>query len=711
MEYKSKSIMECVQEINSTIFLPDIQRQFIWTEENIYKLFDSLLRDYPINTFLFWKIEKETFLLKNDLKRIKFILNSDSNNEIDTSFLSQEYYYLVIDGQQRLNSLYLALKGNYKNNKDEAMDLYFNIDSGKEENIEDIKYEFQFYSNSKIQKYEKEKKKWLRIKDIFSSLDSEGVFMSEKFCERYNMEINTEQNTLINRLVDIVVNKKLITYYEETTQEHDKVLDIFIRTNSGGIKLNYSDLLFSHIKLKWFDAREIFQDLLKNLNESERFKFTNDIILKTILFMYANTSEEIKYKTHNFSYKKIQIIQNNWDDFVKKPFTQLKDVLVEKMYLSHDKLITSYNALIPIVYFFSKNKSLLKESNKHNRENICLMREWLITCMLTSVFGGQSDGILFRSKTVLKDIQEGELFPKDKLFDEYNKYKSSISFTLKESILEDVSYNSTHSFLILSLFYKNVINFLPTYKNNKPEQDHIFSKDELKKSKNKYDDKLINSIYNIRFATEADNKIKSNKKFGEWYKTITPDVRDLHGIPSGEWGVNDFESFLEKRKEIFIKRLGIIKELKENNDGVEEISLTDGETKQKNVEIKSNYKVDTYKHLVGFNRELFMLLKEKVMNLIPRMELKYNKWYIAFVDDKRVFLDAEPKTVGFLCTIKIDYNDINDPLNKFRNVQNIGKHGNGNIQMRVKSIEDVEYIVKIIDNHKHNILGDRRNDE
>ncbi len=706
MEYKSKSILECVQEINLRIYLPDIQRKFIWNEENIYMLFDSLLRDYPINTFLFWKIEKETFLLKSELKRIKFVLNSNSNNELDTSFLSQEYYYLVIDGQQRLTSLYLALKGNYKNSKDEEMDLYFNIDSGKEDNIEDMKYEFQFYSNSKIQKIGNVKRNWLRIKDIFSSLDSEGSFMKEKFCERNNIIINDDQITLINRLVDIIVNKKLITYYEETTQEYDKVLDIFIRANSGGIKLNYSDLLFSHIKLKWFEARDIFQDLLNKLNEAERFKFTNDIILKTILFIYADNSEEIKYKTQNFSFEKIQDIKNNWEDAVRRPFAQLKDVLVEKFFLSNDKLITSYNALIPIVYFISKNRSFLKESNKSNKENICLMREWLITCMLASVFGGQSDGILYKSKIVLRDIKEGELFPSDKLFNEYSKSKHSLTLTFDESRLNDVSYNSTYSFLILSLFYKNSINFTPAYKNNRPQQDHIFSKDELKKSNTKYDEKMINSIYNIRFATEEDNKSKSNKKFADWLKTVKNETRDLHGIPSGEWGVHNFEEFMEKRKELFIKRLGIIKDLKVNNDWVEEITLSDRETEQKNVEISNNYTIDKYKHLVGFNRELFMLFKEKVMNLIPKMELKYNKWYVAFVNGKRVFMDAEPKTDGFLCTIKIDYNDINDPLNKFRNVQNIGKHGNGNIQMRVKSIEDVEYIFNIIKISKEKIVLD-----
>jgi uncharacterized protein with ParB-like and HNH nuclease domain len=111
MSYIPKTISEVVTEyINKTTFLPAIQREFVWGTYGIEKLFDSILGDYPISTFLFWKIKEEN---KNEWSAFEFIRDFDTqtphNKEANLADVRQDIY-LVLDGQQRLASLLISFR-------------------------------------------------------------------------------------------------------------------------------------------------------------------------------------------------------------------------------------------------------------------------------------------------------------------------------------------------------------------------------------------------------------------------------------------------------------------------------------------------------------------------------------------------------------------------------------------------------------------------
>jgi uncharacterized protein with ParB-like and HNH nuclease domain len=115
VSYIPKTIDEVVSEyVNRMTFLPAIQREFVWGPNEISKLFDSIMGDYPISTFLFWKIKEEN---KNQWDAYEFIRDFDAesphNKEANVAGINQDIY-LVLDGQQRLTSLYLGLKGSYR---------------------------------------------------------------------------------------------------------------------------------------------------------------------------------------------------------------------------------------------------------------------------------------------------------------------------------------------------------------------------------------------------------------------------------------------------------------------------------------------------------------------------------------------------------------------------------------------------------------------
>ncbi len=125
--FLDRNIKEVVDGLNVRYFLPDIQREYEWLkkadEKKIEQLFDSILRGYPIGSFLFWKLPKEDIAKSDEqdsdklnFQLYKFIENYDErkphNKKIYIEQIKRDDLYIVLDGQQRLTSLYIGLKGN-----------------------------------------------------------------------------------------------------------------------------------------------------------------------------------------------------------------------------------------------------------------------------------------------------------------------------------------------------------------------------------------------------------------------------------------------------------------------------------------------------------------------------------------------------------------------------------------------------------------------
>ena len=106
------TINEVIAKIHTKKYLlPSIQREFVWDTNQIIMLFDSLMRDYPINAFLFWEVGKENL---NEFMFYEFLrdyhqMKNYHNEKADLK--GNESIIAVLDGQQRLTSLYIGLKG------------------------------------------------------------------------------------------------------------------------------------------------------------------------------------------------------------------------------------------------------------------------------------------------------------------------------------------------------------------------------------------------------------------------------------------------------------------------------------------------------------------------------------------------------------------------------------------------------------------------
>ena len=160
------TISEAIEKIDSNQFLlPAIQREFIWNHLKIEWLFDSIMRNYPISSFLFWKVEEAT---SKGYRFYKFINEyreryNTHNAEISTNGINS--FIAVLDGQQRLTSLYLGLKGSfaYKEYRRKWEDtewsiptrhLYLNITNELHDEEDGRIYEFRFLEKSETEEAE-----------------------------------------------------------------------------------------------------------------------------------------------------------------------------------------------------------------------------------------------------------------------------------------------------------------------------------------------------------------------------------------------------------------------------------------------------------------------------------------------------------------------------------------------------------------------------
>ncbi|MBX7150543.1 DUF262 domain-containing protein [bacterium] len=552
-DYLRYSISEIVEKINRIFFLPDIQRDFVWKPEQVYALFDSIMRDYPISTMLFW-IQDGKFLQEEKIKKLEFVSKSSEKNNENKEIDSAKEYQLVLDGQQRLTTFYLVLKGNYII-RNRPYDLYFNVLSGGTEQDDGILYEFRFFNEKngkaflETNKKAGTKKLWYGVKNVYDIPDIDDIddVLEKELEQPHAIKLNKDQKKGCRKLVRLLKYEKILYYYPEKEKDYDKVLDIFVRTNSGGTKLSYSDLLFSTIKSKWVEARTKFEYLLNNINE-DRYKFDTDFLLKSALLIYSTNLDQVRYKSKNFRTDLLENLKRDWEKSIEPSIALLVDILKDRLFLLDDKLITSYNALIPIIYWIFKNdfKAFGTAQNFIRDEDVSKLGTWLVKSLLTGVFGGQSDTILYKCKEAI-DLTKSSSFPAKEI-EEKIESETKRKMILDFDDFDKYLHGSYESHLILTVCYNGAINFRPKFKGNLPEQDHIFSQDEL--LKNKVPPYKINSLYNLRYIGSTENKTKSNLPFSEWIVTVkSPDEWKKHLIPKGSWSIENFDEFLNARKE------------------------------------------------------------------------------------------------------------------------------------------------------------------
>lgn len=225
------TIKEVINDIHRKKYLlPAIQREFVWTTDQIVALFDSLLRDYPVGSFLFWYVERENI---GKFKFYEFLreyheLENTHNPEANVS--GEEDIVAILDGQQRLTSLYIALKGTYayklpwkrKNSVAAYPDraLYLNLLSPSNEY--DMVYDFQFLTKDSVEKRD-EDHFWFKVGKIldFNEPNEINDFIYDHELNLLGKEKAKFASRALFRLHKAIHETSCINYYLEKSQELD----------------------------------------------------------------------------------------------------------------------------------------------------------------------------------------------------------------------------------------------------------------------------------------------------------------------------------------------------------------------------------------------------------------------------------------------------------------------------------------------------------
>lgn len=558
--------------------LPSIQREFVWSTNQIETLFDSLMRDYPISTFLFWKVDKNKinefqfyeFLNKYHQKKCRHNRKAELGNDEDVIAL--------LDGQQRMTSLCIGLTGSYakkmpyyRKNSAHAYPekkLYLNL--LKPSDDLEKEYEFKFLTEKEAQPAEEYF--WFQCSEILNITDMSKTSMYLMKNKLMDTSIYTEQqsefaiNTL-NSFFNVVHQKGTISYYQEESEELDKVLQIFIRINSGGTKLSYSDLLLSIATAQWKekDAREVIHDYVDEINNiGDGFSFNKDFVLKSCLVMAD--FKDVKFKVDNFNRENMAAIERNWDKTSLAMRSAIE--LVAKLGYNKDNLLAN-NALIPIAYFIYKNnfeRTILHHADREQDKKS--INEWLSRVLLKGTFGGTPDSVYPKMRDLI-NANIGK-FPLVEIINNYKGSRKSITFSEDDiDNLLDSRYGKGKTYCVLSLLYAGLNS------NYKYHQDHIHPQAFFKKKALRdrgYDENKVDAyisqrdtLPNLQLLQATQNIEKRDKPFEQWLSLIFPEQSDRnafliqnHISTNQSLEFNDFLTFTDKRRQALKNRLAAI---------------------------------------------------------------------------------------------------------------------------------------------------------
>jgi hypothetical protein len=572
--------------------LPAIQRKFQWDMNQICRLFDSIMRHYPVNGLMLWQVESGE--VREGFRFYEFLTKyverfAENNPDFDTKGHGQ--FFAVIDGQQRLTSLYIGLKGTYSvkihrmwwpKAYDPAIlpprKLYLNLaqELDPEGNEDQLHYDFQFLTAEAIaRKPDNEENFWFEVGEILNfpkvETDDEITDHVLDYLSQKGREKNRYARTTLARLYFAIRREASLNYYLETSQEIDRVLDIFIRTNEGGSPLKISDLLMSITSAHWEEARDRVDELVDQIRVEYQFSVDRDFVMKAAVML---TDADVRLRVRNFDAGNVAQIRAAWDE--------IRESLVQSFRLIsgfgiNDASLRAKNAVLPIAYYlFHKGRDpesgargifgTINSPIRHAEDRKAI-RQWLILSLLRGVFGRSADSLLAGLRTIIREsLQEDDRFPLPRIMSGYRGTARDLTFDA-ESVdrLLLTQKDDPLCYPILALLQPDV------------DIRQILHKDHLHPAKAFESEQLDavpwlqsnadlrsfyqarenwNSICNLHLLTESENTSKQDVPLKDWLEprlgTTTLDPL----IPPGtDLAFDAFKPFVEKRRALLKQRL------------------------------------------------------------------------------------------------------------------------------------------------------------
>lgn len=552
--------------------LPAIQREFVWSREQIAMLFDSLMRGYPIGSFLFWNVlpENSRQYVFYDFIRDYHALHG---RHCPTLALPEPRpITAILDGQQRLTSLNIGLNGSHAeklprlwHNNPHAYPkkhLYLDLAHHAEDEELGYVYRFVFLSPAEAQAAP-DGAHWYRVSEVLQLADGPPMF---KYIQEVGLADHPHAYETLWRLHRTVHEDKVVAYYDEKDQDLDKVLHIFIRVNSQGEPLSHSDLLLSIATAQWEerDARETIYSLVDEINqEGQGFGFSKDLVLKAGLVM--TDAADVGFKVANFNRMNMAKLEENWDRIERAVRLAVR---LLASYGFSERTLPANSVLVPIAdYLYRREATDSYLTRAQYQDDRAAIRFWVIRSLMKSgIWGSGLDTLLGRLRRAIRD-NPPETFPIDAIEQAMLGLGKSLRFEPEEvEDLAETPYGSRRAFPILALLYTGA-----NVQQSMYHEDHIFPRSRFTRTRlmaagvpESQVDEFIeysNLLPNLQLLPGAANTQKQAVLPLEWWSKAEPDeearralfaAHHMHDLPAD---ITDFMNFYIARRGRMLQRL------------------------------------------------------------------------------------------------------------------------------------------------------------
>lgn len=514
-----QTISEILGKDFSGYFLPSIQRDFVWDENDIKELIESLLNGYPIGIITIFKTDLE-------FPSTPLIDTSASQNDIN------EKYY-ILDGQQRLTSL-IMVRENWKINRGgetiERAPILYNPDDKK-----------LLVKGKKITGQD------------FSNLVSMCIFKESPKPHLQKTLEYLRKNFLDRPVAFYIVEVKKNGKNEE--EVYNDMAQIFTRINRAGIRLGNLEMFLSFFASASVGKDEVIKihkelnrEYLMDLEPVIRFIFSNLGLSQHQISKINSFKKAIKDIKSKYSDEKIKdIIKNS-----KKAILTLMKLLKDTLGISTTQILPSETVLVPLFQYIYTRKIEDVDEILNKGENDIL--KWFILASYHGLYSSRTDTRLESDLKIIKEANDS--FPIEKLLNSMNeKIKTN---TINENDFKKIDINilrgtagRKYLFVLHILLAKNGAtdwtgNLITEKPNSELARHHIFPKEELRE---KEDEISINHIGNLTIIDSGKNEELQDMLPEEYLEEFESDVLQKHFIPLDKnlWKIDRYEDFIDLR--------------------------------------------------------------------------------------------------------------------------------------------------------------------
>ena len=553
--------------------LPAIQREFVWQPEQVCNLFDSLMQGYPFGEFMLWRVAPENSGKYRWYDFVREYHQRDNPHCPELASIYDKPLTAVLDGQQRLTAFNIGLRGSmarklpYKwwNSWDAfpkrilALDLLASPDPDEEGS----RYCFEFIDEGRIGV--EDDCLWFRVLDILG-MESGPAMLNWLMQHGLGQEQLSRAYETLDRLHRAIRVDQVVAYYEEKSQDIERVLNIFIRCNSGGTPLSYSNLLLSIAVSQWknLDARREVYGLVDEMNKVRPgLIFNADFVLKAGLMLSDIAS--VGFMVENFTYDNMAILEENWPN--------IRQALMETVELVDSfgfdsRTIQATNSLLPVAYYlYKKGAPRDFESSDQFLHDRAVIRGWLTRSILkeSGIWGSGLDTLLTALRVVIRDSDSSE-FPAAELRRIMAQRGKTLDFVQEETEdLADMRLGDRRIFPLLTMLFPYVDS------RDGSDIDHVFPKSRFTPPRLKVagvDEEFVDEfrdrsdrLANLQLLDRSVNNEKRTTLPADWLTVHcpSPEARkvycDRHRLGDVPEKVTEFMDFYSERRARLLDRI------------------------------------------------------------------------------------------------------------------------------------------------------------